>query len=340
MKENISAAIFKSIWSYFLLISFLLAINTTVSSAEIKDGPVARDKVTADVQTLLHQEKYDALEKMANRFRKDKARFTDGSWKLSAFYDAFRPAKYGWNELFGNIDGWLKKCPDSITARVAAGESWHNFAWEARGGGYGKTVTDEGWKLMRERTVKAYDFVKKRPDDPSKDCMHRYNLLLRIAVSQGWERERYEALFRQAVSFEPSYYDYYFRKAIYLLPRWHGEEGEWQRFADEAVKLTPASEGMGIYTRILWTLWGHGVFKTFREPDISWQKTKQGFIDIERSYPNSPYTLNFFCRFACVAGDKKTARALFQRIGNIPYTEVWEGRANFEKWRRWANAGE
>jgi hypothetical protein len=121
-----------------------------------------------------------------------------------------------------------------------------------------------------------------------------------------------------------------------LLPRWHGEEGEWQKFANEAVKLTPKSEGMGIYTRILMMAWSVNEFKEFREPDISWKKMKQGFLDIKRQYPNSPSNLNYFCMFACIAGDKETAKQLFKRISDEPYVEVWKGRANFTKWQQWA----
>jgi hypothetical protein len=273
---------------------------------------------------------------MANIFRTAKTRFPDGGWKLLSFYNAFGDPYYGWGELFRNLDRWLKRYPASITARVATGEAWSSFAWEARGKGYAKTVTEEGRKLMRERMAKAYELVKNPPDDPSKDCMHRYSLLLWIANAQGWDRQKYEALFKKAVSFEPLYYNYYLVKAYYLLPRWHGKEGEWQRFADEAVKLTPKSEGMGIYSRILITIWGYKEFTTFKEPDISWSKMKQGFLDIEHNYPNSSYMLNYYCMFACIAGDKITARRLFKRIGDMPYTEVWNGRSHYERWRKWA----
>lgn len=93
---------------------------------------------------------------------------------------------------------------------------------------------------------------------------------------------------------------------------------------------------MTIYARIIRHMWDINEFKAFREPDISWNKTKQGFLDIERRYPNSPNMLNWFCMLSCVAGDKETAGKLFKRIGDNPYTEVWNGRSNYEKWKRWA----
>lgn len=324
-----------TVWILGLML-FLLTACTHIASNEIKDGTVARNKLRADVRMLLHHEKYDELESMAHKFQKDKTRFPDGGWKLSTFYNAFTDAYYGWDELFRNLDVWSKKYPDSVAQRIAGGEAWLSFAWTARGSGYANTVTEEGWRLKRERVVKAYEMVKNPPDDPSRDCVHRYRVLLAIARAQSWDRQEYENVFQKAVLMEPSYTGYYIEKATYLLPRWHGDAGDWQKFANEAVKLTPPHEGMTMYTWILMNLWMMDEFKKFREPDISWEKMKQGFYDIEHNYPNSPYMLNYFCMFASIAGDKDTARGLFKRIGDEPYVEVWKGRSNFIKWQRWA----
>lgn len=319
------------------LIVFFLSISADAYSAEFKDGPAAKAKLTADVKLLLQQEKYDDLERMANDQRKKKARFPDGSWKLGSFYNAFTAPSSDWNALFWHLDRWKTKYPKSITVKVATSGAWSSYAWVARGSGYANTVGEEGWKLFRERMVKAYDLIKDAPVNPKDDCPVRYYVLLGVADHvEGWDRRRFEALFQKAISYEPSFWGYYIAKARLLIPRWHGEEGEWQKFADEAAQKTSKREGMGIYTRIILYMWDISEFKTFREPDISWEKTKQGFLDIQRRYPNSPYMLNLFCRMSCVAGDKKTARKLFKRIGDNPYTEVWNGRSYYEKWKKWA----
>lgn len=332
---NIPFIMRRTIWFYISLLC-LVMMSTTVASAEIQDGVVARKQLITEVRTLLHQGMYNELENMAHKFRTEKTRFPDGGWKLHTFYDGVNDTYYGRNDLLSNLEKWMKNYPGSITARVAAGKAWFTFAWDARGSGYANTVKEEEWKLMRERMAKAFDFIKEAPDDPSKDCIERYNLLLEMANTLGWDREEYETLFQKAISFEPLYYSYYLTKAYYLLPRWHGEDGEWQRYANEAVKLIPRSEGMGIYTRILIMAWSANEFREFREPDISWKKMRQGFRDIERLYPDSKSMLNGFCKFACIAGDKDTARELFKRIGDDPYIEVWEGRSKFVKWQRWA----
>jgi len=320
--------------------SFIIVRNGF--TIEILDGPIAQKKIEREVQLLFEQEKFDELEKMANEFRINKTKFPDGVWKLTYFYmsfDLFETNKNDvqCNEYIRNLEKWMSKHPNSITAKIAAGNAWLTYAWKARGGDYANTVAEQGWKLMHDRLEKAYQLVKDNPLEPLMDCQGRYHALMRIAMGQGWDREKFDALFREAVSFEPGFYSYYMVKAHYIMPRWGGFKGEWQQFAEDAVKMTPESEGMGMYTRILRSMWGYNKeFKDFNDPSVSWVKMKQGFLDMEKAYPDSFYNLNSFCLFACIAGDKETAKSLFKKIGKIPYTEAWYGRSNFEKWRRWA----
>lgn len=324
----------------FFLISaviLFLTISTQTSALKIEDDRVAQQKLYLDAQLLLHQEKYDELEKLANTLRKTKARFPGGGWKIGRFYDGCSNSYYGWEELFRNLNKWMMKYPNSITAKVAASSAWSSYAWEARGGGYANTVGEKQWKLWDERMAKAYNLIKDDPANPKNDCPCRYFELLSITPhAKGWDRKNYEALFQKAIAYEPSFWGYYIVKSLKIIPRWYGEEGEWQKFAAEAAQMTSKKEGLGIYARIIMHMWDINEFKTFREPDISWKKTKQGFLDLERRYSNIPNHLNWFCLLSCVAGDKETARKLFKRIGDNPYTEIWKGRSNYEKWKRWA----
>ena len=50
------------------------------------------------------------------------------------------------------------------------------------------------------------------------------------SLAQGWDREAYEQLFAEAVQYEPTWYEYYTNKVVYLLPRWHGQPGEMQTY--------------------------------------------------------------------------------------------------------------
>lgn len=312
---------------------------TTAHAIKILDSPIAQEKLEIEVNVLLNQEKYDELEKMADNFRTTKAKNIGGGWELAMFYNAINingKNEVQVNEYINKLEKWMKKYPDSVTAKVASAYVWVYFAWRARGRGYANTVTEQGWKLMNKRIERAYQLVKNKPLKSANDCPGRYSVLMKIAKAQSWNKFERNSLFQEAISFEPGYHVYYLQRAEDLMPRWFGEEGEWQHFAENAIKLTPKTEGMGIYARILRFMWEYNEFKDFKDPRISWPKMKQGFIDMDRSYPNSPYNLNYYCMFACIAEEKETARKLFERIDNKPYINVWKGRANFERWRRWA----
>ncbi len=331
-----------------LMLGMTLAMSSTVlaETTDPYDSAISPAGLKSAVKTLFEQEKFAELEDMAKEFRDKKSCFQTGWPKLEAFYSAFTScnvdSEQAYEKTFQILDRWAKAFPGSITVRVAEGKTWINYAWLARGGGYADTVTKKGWHLFDVRIQKAYEVLSQAPDPKAGDCPQRYASLLRVGMAQSWDRVRYEKLFDEAIAFDNDYYPIYMNKAIYLLPRWSGEEGDWQKFAEDAVKLTPKSEGMSVYTRLAWDIhaYGGGVWKNFQEGGVSWPKMKQGFLDIEKNHPGSDYNLNFFTLFAVLANDKQTARGLFERIGDKPDLMVWKTRAYYDKYRKIANSDE
>ena len=323
-----------------LLVSVIMSIPIgSLASEKVVDGPVARNQIKITVQSLFYQEKFAELESMADEFRKSKARLPEGVWKLQFFYEGLGTkdrSPEGWKKLFGITEKWLKQSPDSITARVVAAGAWIDFGGEARGKGYADSVSDEGWRILAASNEKAFKLLEAKSSEGTDDCPQRYYYLLTIARSQGWGRAQFEYLFNEAVTFEPTYYSFYIIKAKYLLPRWYGEDGEWQQFAEDAVRLTPESEGKSAYMRIVGSLLLSTDITSPSDPRLSWSLLKQGYLDVEQNFPNSRWNLNVFCKWASKFGDKETARQLFKRIGDDPYIEAWGGRAEYDRWRKWA----
>jgi len=204
----------------------VLIVECTTASSQLIDGPVAREHLERQVSALLYQENFSELERMATDFRTNKSKFPDGTSKLRYYYGVFSAPKSstleGWKRFFAKLDAWLQKYPKSITARVAAAEAWIGYGAEARGSGFADTVTEEGWRLLHQRMEKAYSLLAKKPKRPSDDCPHRYDLLLIIAQYQGWTRPQYEALFHEAITFDPSYQvinvNYYSRPTTIIIP--------------------------------------------------------------------------------------------------------------------------
>ncbi len=323
----------------FVLLVLFGSCITSIAVEQMVDGPIARRQLKKTVQDQLYQGKYNELEKLAGVFRKNKERLPEGVWKLQFFYEGLAAKNHspnGWQQHFAILSKWLEEWPNSITARVAVAEAWLDFGSEVRGKAYADSVSAEGWRILAESNQKAYKLLETTPPEGADDCPERYNALLTIARTQGWERPHFEALFHEAVNFEPMYYPLYISKTIYLLPRWNGEEGEWQQFAKDAINLTPQSEGKSVYMRIVGSLLLATDVTSPGDPRLSWPTLRQGFFDVERNYPSSRWNLNVFCKWSCKFGDKETAKVLFKRIGNNPYIEAWGEREEFEGWRKWA----
>ena len=62
--------------------------------------------------------------------------------------------------------------------------------------------------------------------------------MLGVAKGEGWDVERYDALFEEAVTKEPDFLGHYFDKANYMLPRWTGDPKALARFVDQSVART------------------------------------------------------------------------------------------------------
>ena len=313
----------------FKIICFALFILVTPAQAyEFSDGYQGREPFIGQVRKMFKDNKFAELDAMAVEIRNTKSRYPDGGWKLLAFYQGFDPTDDSPQVEFTNYieqaNKWRQERPKSVTAQVVLGKAWYNYAWHERGNGYDNEVKKEAWPIIYERLDKAWKIVSEPLPEGFADCPERHNLLLVLANAKGIERNEFEVLFQEAVRLEPKFYGFYFNKAEYLQERWHGKEGEWQKFIDDAATNNTAGEGATIYTRTAWSKFG--LWKSFNGEGISWDKMKTGFVQITQNFPDSPFILNGFAKFACLDEDNKTIIDLFNKIDPDKYLpEVWGG---------------
>lgn len=314
-----------------------LVLTAGVLPAQVRDeGPEAEARLTRKVRLLLETRNFEALEKLAGTLREKQERFADGNWKLPIFYEAFNPEsgasdETGWSRMHDALDAWNAEKPESITARIALSNWWVAYAWRIRGKGWSENVSDEIWKLMKQRLLIAEELLNSAAELPAK-CPGRLHILLKVALGEGWEQARYMALADEAIRETPDYYPYYFEVARRLLPRWYGQPGEWERFA---VKYGSAP----LFTRIVQVNAPY-YSKLFEETEVRWEPVREGFEELRKSYPGSDWILNNYARFACLAGDRATAQALFQGLTEQRYiSSAWTNRALFEQWKTWAASG-
>lgn len=317
----------------FLLLTCVLTSGIALAATVRDEGPDAEARLTRQVRLLLEARDFDGLERMAASFRDETNRFADGNWKLPIFYDAFNPEGMAnpdsaWTVTRQRIDEWAKAIPQSVTAQIALANWWIAHAWQIRGKGWSDSVPDEIWKIMKERLVIAEELLNAAGELPVK-CPARYQMLQRVALGAGWDTDRYVALVDQAVAANPKYLPYYLEAARHMLPKWYGQVGEWERFA---VKTGSAA----LFARIAWA---NAPFysKMFEESDARWEPMREGFDELRREYPASDWILNNYARFACVAGDRDTARRLFAEITPEKWmAPAWESKAAFEQLKTWS----
>lgn len=300
---------------------------------------VEQGSYKSEVGSMLKRSDFDALEKEADSVRRSKSRFPGGVWKLYVFYEGLEGPFGGelatdaeWEAHIETLKHWATAKPDSVTARVALAQAYFGWGYKARGHSYGYKVTEEGWRLLGERLQLASGALKEAAGLKTK-CPHWYFVLLEIARMQGWEKAHVRAVLDTAIAFEPAYYHSYREYANFLLPKWSGDEGEAEAFAEEASKRVGGKEGAFLYFEIA-TVLNCGCGEQGRHLNgMSWPRIKEGYAALEELYGISNRKLNRFAYLAVLAGDRPAAEEAFKRIGDNWDPPTWRTEENFQRFK-------
>ncbi len=318
-----------------------LEISTAVPE---KNDIEERQKFQLEMRELVYKEEFDRLEAIAKELQSSKVRFPGGDWKLSRFYDAISGPEDGekaseeeWQRFLPHVRKWFSQKPESVFAKVFLGDALTSYGWKARGSGFAPTVTEEGYELFHKRLDEAEVILRQVKKNDRKKCLNWYEGMDRVARGKGWNRDEYDEMFDEAVELEPQYLDFYMNKAIFLLPRWHGNPGDWEEFAEASAAKFGEEKGEVLYTMICWQISRFYSGKEFyKQNQVNWPRIKTGFIQWEKLYGPSYRYLNAFCLLAGAASDRKTTKILLQRIGDHWEPDFWHEKKYFEGYQKWA----
>jgi hypothetical protein len=293
-----------------------------------------------EARNRFYREQFLWLEEEASRLRASKDRFPGGYWKLNALYTALgnpegeeSASEEDWEKHLAILRNWVKQQPRSLTAIVGLGDALINYGWKARGTGRAAGVGDAEWRLYNSRMAEA-EQVLNDARWLSQQCPHWYVAMLRLGQSTGWDARRFNKLFAEAVKLEPTYYYYYRIKATYLMPRWYGEPGDWEKFATESARQVGGDEGDIIFFLIYTHMLGmHDITFMSNPRRAAWPQILAGFRALEKHYGVSPQHLNEACFLAFLSMDRQVAAELFERIGEQYDASVWRSRSRFELFR-------
>src|SRR5438874_7514545 len=282
-----------------LLLLFICGLLPGCWNAEEK-AAIAKLKPTKDpvqeeiyafrlkMRALYNNRRFAELEPVAAENRQTKAVFGNGSWRIAQFYESFacrREEPESMWQLHDRIhQDWIAQFPRSITARIAYADFFTDYAWHARGTAFADKVTEEGWRLFAERIGLAQKTLAESPGLPQKDPVW-WRVALQVALGQHWPKNDYDRLVEKAKASEPKFWRYDIARAKSLLPRWYGDAGDWEDYAEQAA-ARPDGLGDEIYARIVMSLRGY-YDNIFHETRASWPKVRQGLLVMRKKYPRS-----------------------------------------------------
>ena len=305
------------------------------SQAEMKEFQYEKE-----IQLLLARDAFTELDAAADSARVSKDRVEGGTWKLFLFYGAAanpisggRATSAEWNQHVAKLQNWITARPRSITARVALAETYINLAWKARGGGFADTVNAVAGQQFETLIQLAQKTLVDAADLPAK-CPQWYFDMMEIARDQGWSKPQMRALFERAIAFEPAYYHYYRAYATNLLPKWNGEPGEVEAFADESYRRIGGRQGAFVYFEIASVLYCTCSSPPVK-PSLSWPTIQEGFAEMEDRYGATTLKLNRFAVLAYLYLDRDIARRTLERVKDQWDPSVWRSKDSFNSARNW-----
>jgi Domain of unknown function (DUF4034) len=285
---------------------------------------------------LLKEKRFKDLDCLADAARTSNARFSGGQWKLRNICIGLQsprpghPTEVDWKQHMKLIETWKDSNPNSVTATIALAESYTQYAWAARGTGYSDDVSQSGWKLLAERAAKARKILEESEVTTRKDP-NWYLTMQLVAQAQSWSKEDAGELFAKAVKFEPGYQYYDRTYAVYLQPKWSGEEGDPAKLAEESANRLGGEAGDALYFQI-----AEVIVCACADPEFghfSWPRAQKGFAAMEKLYGPSMLSVNSFALMATKATDWSTADDAFKRIGSEFDEKTWTSEQWFKQMR-------
>ena len=335
----------------FLLIPALLLTTSNAARAQAGDSS-GNDTAYADDEAVPHErqwkrsiesdlidERFSDLDRMADQYRRERSRLPGGGWRLHVFYsalDAPQQTDKDTRDHLAHLEHWMRQRPESITARVALATSLDRWAWVARGGGYARTVTPEGWRLFNER-IKQAQAVLEESANMSSMCPQWYSQMMTVGLAQNWDASRMKDIFDRGIQFEPGYFYLYRQYANYLLPKWDGHPGDAAAFARTSADQLGGDAGDLLYFQIATVLISRGD-RDFPVRQMDWDRIQRGYQALSAQYGASGRTMNELAFMAYKFHDATVARQQFTLIGDKWSRGVWRDRKLFDRARDWSTA--
>ncbi|MGO8838552.1 MAG: DUF4034 domain-containing protein [Limisphaerales bacterium] len=309
---------------------------TVVESPE----KLEQKQIEKQALALFNDKDYEQLEALAAKYRASKEKYADGSWKLAWVYTGLELSDDDgdavWQDREKQIRDWVQARPQSVMARVELGRFLTDYGWKARGSGWASTVKEEGWQIFGQRLQMAAQVLAKAGQLDEK-CPVYWSALQKVALGLQLDRTRYNNIFNAAIKEFPDYQYYYRSRAVFLLPRWYGDDGETERDLEKSADRIGGEAGDMIYAQVVWDLHDYGCpTNVFKENSLSWERTDRGFEVILKNFPDSLAAKNEAAHLAALARDPAKALKYFLLTKGQVDVSQWDDKDQFVNCYKWA----
>jgi len=219
---------------------------------------------------------------------------------------------------------WREQFPKSPTPLVVLAKTYLAYGWAARGPGFANTVTEEGWKLLNERINEADKLIRDAVQMGVKDG-EAYALCIEIAKAKGLPLNETRRFVEDGCKLDPSYVSMYAEMGVYLLPRWHGEPGDTEKFAAEVLKMVPGDDGLDAYGHIAYEINKYDYHSIFWGGFDRKALAQAAEVMVKR-FPDARNLPCFAALCTVAAQDHAAARRIrpFVRYEDAPRVTLWK----------------
>jgi len=301
---------------------------------------IEKNDIQAQANALLKARDYDKLDDLAAKLRSSKGCYANGHSKLADVYAGLVPLDEApdieWENCITSLQNWIAARPDSITARVGLANVLVNYAWRARGSDYANTVTDEGWRLFGKRLNQAMGILNES-ENLKEQCPHYWPVKMRAAQGLQMGKDQFNEIFTQAIQNASDYELSYLQRAIYLMPRWFGGEGEMESDLEKSADRIGGEDGDMLYAQVVWSIHARASSpNVFRENHFSWPRVDRGFAVIEERFPDSLAARGERAYLAAYAGDAEKTRKYLKETQGKADLAVWYYKEEYIRVANWA----
>jgi hypothetical protein len=306
--------------------------------AERLKGTAEIDALVEELRACYRKDDVEGLDRIVQRYRDKPYTLVWGKSALKHVYywlGLLAPDETG-EDHEKWLNSWVDARPKSATPRILLAHRYIKWAWDARGSGFAGEVTDEGWKLFRERLERAEALLSQAEKLEHPDA-ELYATRIQVAQGLGADRDEVDAAIALGIKLDPTYHPLFESAATYLLPRWHGAQGDVEAFADGLKEQLGEDLGSEMYMRVALEVLPYERSRFFSNTSFDYEKILAGWLSFGAKYRSHLNYQNEMAYLATVQRDRAVIFRLMSALDDEQLAEsTWGSIDTAKAWRRWS----